>query len=382
MMKPDEQQHGPQIPLDPFDLPEPEPVPEKKPPEPAPEPPKKRRSLLPGILAGVAVAAVLLCGYRFVHFWSDATCTEQAECIICGQVKEGYADHTWVRGGCEEPVTCSVCGTVGEQPGGHDWTGGSCTEPRTCADCGAVEEQAPGHSFAGDVCTVCGAARTDGLLKYELTGVYTVTCTQEPDAHTLVIDASGAEDLLRQSFVLRDWTDYWVNKNRYMVEYQDDRIHIILPSDLEPGVYSILAGVQEKKVLDFYWGAPGSWMPVEPNKWFVDFEAMSWKHGKWLAAGDADAPLRGVQTQEEATRFGSPMQMFGVGIDAVGRAVLIPGSGDNVVDAYVCFSADGREETAYAIHYDKWYLAMDAEGTVFLTDTLTEDGLWLIPSSL
>ena len=85
MMKPDEQQHGPQIPLDPFDLPEPEPVPEEKTPEPAPEPPKKRRSHLPWILAGVAVAAGLLCGYRFVHFWSDATCTEQAKCSICGQ---------------------------------------------------------------------------------------------------------------------------------------------------------------------------------------------------------------------------------------------------------------------------------------------------------
>lgn len=127
--------------------------------------PVKRRSMMPAILAGVAVVAVLLCGYRFVHFWSEPTCQQKARCSICGAEKDGYASH--------------------------DWTDGSCTEAGTCTVCGAVEDRAPGHSWQDGVCTVCGAEQTNEVLRWEPFEGHDVEYEWLPEEHAIVLSDSS-----------------------------------------------------------------------------------------------------------------------------------------------------------------------------------------------
>lgn len=383
-----------------LDLHNPPPVPTPEPPEvPVPEPekqkqprkqekpgkPKKRASALVGVVVGVLVAAALLCGYRFVHIWSDPSCVTRAQCVICGAQKGDLAEHAWQRGDeCDTPAVCAVCGEQA-QAGSHDWTGGSCTEPRTCAVCGVYENGAPGHSYVNGVCTVCGAEQTNEVLKWEPSGIFQVGYGYDPDSGALTLSSPDENTLTKMIIVIRDWENQAVSTDRYTIGRSDQLLTLNLPRDLAPGRYTIHAGVQETQVLDFYWGTYGTWMRVDVDKWFADFETKSWKHGKWLARFDTGAPLAGVQTEEEATRFGSPWQMCGVSnVLEDGSVTLMQGGADDklVVDEYLCISESGTEETAYTFRYEDWYLTMDSEGGVYLTDTLTEDCLWVITSSL
>lgn len=359
VMKPENKQPGPQIPMDPFDLPEPvqEPVPETKKPEPAPEPKKKSGGLLPGILVGVAAAVVLLLGYRFIHIWSDATCTEQAECSICGQVKEGYADHAWVSGTCEAPMVCSVCGEVAEQ--------------------------AKGHSFLDDTCTVCGETRKVKILRWTDLG-YEAVYEYDAVNSVLSVEAPGLEKFAEDKISILDYTgEKELNPERYTVSRSDGKVYIDLPADLEPGRYTVCSGYFQTKVADFCLGTENDAIPTAANCWFADFVAVNRMHRFYLAAFEEDAPLRGMPVETEATRFDTPWQMCAMGIDAAGNAVLIPGEPKQqfVVDEHwICFQDD--TEFVFTFRYDKWYLAMDADGTVYLTDDLAENCYWFIASSL
>lgn len=378
--------------------PPPVPMPEGSAPEPkipADEPPKKeqekpgkpqkRGGAVVGIVVGVLAAAALLCGYRFVHVWSDPSCVTRAQCVICGAEKGDLAEHTWQRSDeCDTPAVCAVCGEQAET-GSHDWTGGSCTEPRTCAVCGVYENGAPGHSYADGVCTACGAKQKNEVLKWELSGVYQVGYDYEPETGALTLSAPNEDTLTKMIIVIRDWENQAVSTDRYTVDRSYTAVTLDLPKDLKPGRYSIHAGVQESQVLDFYWGTYGTWMSEDADKWFADFEVKSWKHGKWLARFDTGAPLAGVRTEEGATRFGSPWQMCSVSnVLEDGSVTLMQGGADDklVVDEYLCISESGAEETAYTFRYENWYLTMDSEGGVYLTDTLTEECLWVITSSL
>ena len=202
--------------------------------EEKPEQPKKRGSLVLGILAVAAAAAALLGGYRFVHFWSEPTCLQKARCSICGQEKGGLALH----------------------------------------------------SYQDGVCTVCGAEQTDGALDF------------------------------------------------------------------------------------------GAWSLEEADAWLADFAAQSSAYGYYLAGSREDAPLRGVDTPEEAACFATPWRMCGVSITSDG-AVLDRG-------AEVKFVADrysGANGDAYVFRFDGWYLTMNAGGGVFLTDTLDEGCFWIAESA-
>ena len=376
-----------------LDLSMPPPPPEKSPPpeEPRKKPeeplkPKKRSGLAVGVVLGViAAAAVLFCGYRFVHFWSGATCMEKAKCSICGIEQGDYAPHDWTRGGtCSDPAVCAVCGQLQAAPAGHDWVGGSCTEPRLCAVCGVYEEQAPGHSYADGSCTVCGAEQVNEVLKWKSGDYAQVECSYSTTTGELSIRSESWEKLPKMTLEVQDWQGRVVSADRYTVTRTEEGAIVNLPDDLAAGRYTIYAGVQQTLVAEFWFGTAEAWMPVEADKWRGSYRTKNWKHGLFLAASEEDTPLRGVQTQEEATRFDTPWQMSAVGIDANGTALLVPGDSHEkfVMDIHLSIGADSAEETAFTFRYREWYLAMDSEGTVFLTENLTEECYWIITDSL
>lgn len=364
------------------------PKPAVEPREEQPQPEKKikkRGGLAIGVVVGVlATVAVLLAGYRFVHSWSDPTCIAKAQCSICGLEKEGYAEHTWQRSGtCEEPECCTVCGVTGTTPAGHDWTGGSCTEPRSCAVCGAVEDKAPGHPYLDGFCTVCGAEQVNEVLKWKRWG-YDAEYTYDSETGMLAIRAPGMKYFEQKEITIKDYADADVNDERYTVTRDGELVTVNLPADLAPGRYTVCAGFTETEVADFYYGTVGEFIPEGEDIWYEDFEVKSWSSGLWLAQTDTEV-LLGVQTEEEAARFGSPWQLCQVkysDTDAVIVNDLNAICDKFHTDKYVRFEASGREERVYVFQFEKWYLAMDAEGTVYLTDTLTDECWWYITSSL
>lgn len=341
--------------------------------------PVKRRSMMPAILAVAAVAAVLLCGYRFVHFWSEATCQQKARCSICGAEKDGYADHSWLSSGsCSEPAVCTVCGQKSEAAS-HDWTGGSCTEARTCTVCGAVEDRAPGHSWQDGVCTVCGAEQTNEVLAWVVYAGHELTYEWLPEDHAIVLSDSSLKNFSRMDIIFRDYRNDAVSADRYTVERSDETVKVNLPRDLAPGWYTVHAGVQETGVAEFAYGTGDMWLPEKADEWLVDFVVFNAAHGHYLAEVQEGDPLQGVHTAEEATRFDSPWRMSCVGGTADFTAVLTQGGTDAkfVADRYT-----GPEGNAYVFRFNSWYLTMNADGQVSLTDTLDEGCFWIVDSGL
>lgn len=346
---PDAEPPVPPVLVDPPVIPEREPVNEGE----ETKEPVKRRSMMPVILAGVAVAAVLLCGYRFVHFWSESTCRQKARCSICGAEKDGYA--------------------------GHDWTGESCTEARTCTVCGAVEDRAPGHRWQDGVCTVCGAEQTNEVLLWEPFEGHDVEYEWLPEDHAIVLSGSSLKNFSRMDIVIRDYGNRAISEDRYTEEWTEDTVKLNLPRDLAPGWYTVHAGDQETGVAKFAYGADDIWLPEKADEWLTDFVVFNAAHGHYLARSQEDVPLRGVHTAEEATRFVNAWQMCGVGGAADGTVVLTQGGTDVMfmVDRYT-----GPEGNAYVFRYGSWYLTMNADGQVSLTDTLDEGCFWIVDSGL
>lgn len=350
---PDAEPPVPPVLVDPPVIPEREPGNEIKEQKKTVKRHRERRSMMPAILAGVAVVAVLLCGYRFVHFWSEPTCQQKARCSICGLEKDGYASH--------------------------DWTDGSCTEAGTCTVCGAVEDRAPGHSWQDGVCTVCGAEQTNEVLRWEPFEGHDVEYEWLSEDHAIVLSDKSLNNFSQMVIVIRDSQNYAVSKDRYTLERSDETVKLNLPRDLEPGWYTIHAGVQETRVAKFAYGADDIWLPEKADEWLADFVVFSAAHGRYLAKAQEDAPLQGVHTAEEATRFASPWRMCGVGIAADGTVVLT----QSVTDAkFVADRYTGAYGSAYVFRYGSWYLTMNADGQVSLTDTLDEGCFWIVDSGL
>lgn len=358
--------------------------PEKKPEAKPEKKPRKRGGMVLGILAGVAAAAALLSAYSLIHFWSEPTCEQKARCSICGRETGGYAEHTWERESCESPMICTVCGAQKEGAAGHEWTGGSCTEPGTCIHCGEAEPHARGHSYQDGVCTVCGAEEINGVVSWAAMEGRDVEADWLEADHALVVSDATLQNFSQMNMTIRDCRNIWVNKERYTVERTDDSVRLNLPRDLEPGYYVVLAGVQETKVMEFWYGTTESWMPDKADQWLSDFVLCSWKTGMYLAQSEGDAPLQGVETAEAATRFASPWQMCGGRYENADSLILLRSETNLkfVVDQYRYFTGADSSETACVIRYENWYLTMNSDGEVSMTDTLDEGCFWSIDSSL
>ena len=349
-----------------------------------PEKKSRKRGVVLGVLAGVAAAAALLGGYRFIHFWSDPTCDQKSRCSICGLEQGGYAAHTWEHVSCDTPMVCTVCGAKQEGNDGHEWTGGSCTEPGTCIHCGQTEPQARGHSYQDGICTVCGAEQTNGIVLWEENEGHDVEAEWLEEDHALVLSDASLQNFAQMAITIRDCWGKAVSTDSYTVERSEDSVRLNLPRNLAPGRYVIHAGVQETTVMQFWFGTGGSWMPDEADQWYSNFVISSWKHGQYLAQVPEDVPLRGVPAEAEATRFDSPWQMCGGVYNEDGRIVLFQ-TGTQlkfVVDRYRRFDETGSYETACVFRFENWYLTMNGEGEVSMTDILDEGCFWLVTSSL
>ena len=121
------------------------------------EPKKKKTGLIAAIVClvilAVLAAALAVC-YFTVHSWSTATCTEPAECKICGKIREAAPGHQWMDATCQTPKTCEVCEETKGEPAPHQWQDATCTDPRICSACKETEGEPLGHQWREATCTL------------------------------------------------------------------------------------------------------------------------------------------------------------------------------------------------------------------------------------
>ncbi len=116
------------------------------------------------------------------HIFTEASCTEPAECTLCG-VKNGMPKgHKCPVLNCTEGSLCENCGEM-IAPKGHRFEGADCNKPMKCSVCGASSGSALGHTTDRGVCSRCGReifkdkydkltyhiserGMTDGSIKY------------------------------------------------------------------------------------------------------------------------------------------------------------------------------------------------------------------------
>lgn len=122
--------------------------------------------LLITLIVLLLLAAALVACYFTVHIWQDRTCTQPAECIICGITDGRAGGHDWEDPDCTHGQLCEECGKERGEPLGHLWSGGSCLEPATCTRCDKESKEMQPHQYQPATytdpatCQVCG--QTDG----------------------------------------------------------------------------------------------------------------------------------------------------------------------------------------------------------------------------
>lgn len=167
---------------------------------PEPSTPKKKMLDRLEVKIGLAVAGlIIIIGMLFythvfcIHQWTEATCTEDSVCTICGSVGEKAMGHKMNAATCTEPAKCGRCGFTEGKALGHDWADATCTSPKTCRRCGGKALEEPlGHdvqnwtvtkeaSCSGPgsregVCSRCGETITETIAALDHTpGDWTIT---------------------------------------------------------------------------------------------------------------------------------------------------------------------------------------------------------------
>ena len=70
------------------------------------------------------------------HDFGDASCTEPASCVLCGEEKNiQLAAHKMVAATCDAPASCSECDYTEGEALGHDWVAATCATDEYCSVC-------------------------------------------------------------------------------------------------------------------------------------------------------------------------------------------------------------------------------------------------------
>ena len=159
---------------------------------------------LPDTIDGkdVKIPKELMKDVTHTHEGGAATCTQKAECTLCGLEYGELAAHTLVKteavsptctaAGNDEYWTCSVCQKMFADGSGTaeiteiptiaalPHTGGtaSCTAKAVCDTCGQEYGELAAHNFVNGVCTVCNAADPNYTTPTETTVTEDTTETE------------------------------------------------------------------------------------------------------------------------------------------------------------------------------------------------------------
>lgn len=368
---------------------------EKK--EPTGEKDRNARGKLLGGLA--ALAAVLVGGWFLVHPWAPPTCEEPETCRICGKTRGEALGHQWGWADCGERPQCSVCGAERQQvqehewiletcetgavcllcfeqrpAPGHSWVEATCLEPKHCAECYLTEGGTVDHRWEPatrdhpERCVDCGLTEGVALMpgvrfasstcgSYDLLGEdyvgddgYTLrvgNCVEFAGAAVTVTDSAGAN----------------VDMSRFSVEWVGNQVTIRVLEGLKPGVYKICYG--ETGIwtwLDYgYSREIYHWQNDLNDGYFL--KNRNWKNGRYLTTDG-----RNLQTSDDRAD-----------VTPISIKKLMGGDGRNDYESRIYwYSGEKAERTLLRTYVlGGKYLASDADGAVYLSDTLTEECYWV-----
>lgn len=98
-----------------------------------------------GVMLIAGLCLFILSGCLCRHDWTEANCTTEKTCSLCGKIEGEPLGHSWVEATCEFPKTCSVCSATEGQPLAHseaeryssvDYVTLSAERQVYCSDCG------------------------------------------------------------------------------------------------------------------------------------------------------------------------------------------------------------------------------------------------------
>lgn len=130
---------------------------------------KKKRNIF--IIVGIVIVLIATCSIVLVsylnqckHEFTEATCTQLATCIKCGETQGKLLEHQWIEATCEVAKTCSLCNETQGEALGHNYKEATCTQSATCTRCGETKGESLGHNYEGATCTDDGVCTRCGEI--------------------------------------------------------------------------------------------------------------------------------------------------------------------------------------------------------------------------
>ena len=336
--------------------PQPQQAPEAEAVAPAPKP-RKNNSMLYLILA--VAAAVLVAGvvcFFTIHSWPEVSCNETAKCKICGMTSTKVTGHKWQEATCVKPATCSRCGETQGEALGHQLTAATRLSPATCTVCGVTEGDVLQPTVW--VMKVISAGWQGGHQQSVEGTTVLLSFPRDPSfvgSGVLAVDAYGN-----------------IAINGFTVEWDKETAKVTPTEDLKYGVYQLQFSAGDSgAMINLCYGYAEEYYLCE-QEYFWSAEVWSnATHGLYLVVNDS-----GVSASEQPSRgttFDSPYDM--VGVEKSGGK-LMPTAGACVPLQCLRF-AKGGQEGYTAFTYEGQFLACDDKGTVYFSEALDENCLWV-----
>lgn len=353
----------------------------------------------------VAAAALLLVGARsFVHLWRSADCTQGEVCRICGKTRGEALDHAWAQAPCGEfPVcsrcgevrplaqehvwntdacdaarTCTACGFTEPEPRGHDWLPATCMDSSRCSRCGLTQGGIGDHAWqeatrdAPRTCMACGltegTAQTKHLIyaEYRAPGYPGHTFEYTEDG-PIMISVEDCVEFAGSEVTLTDSTGTPVDEAHFEVSWTEGLLSLTPLESLEPGIYTASFGDTGVRTTLVY----GYLREIYHHSTDTDdgyfLLSQNWKNGRYLTFAALEEQSILV-TEESRTNPAS----FSI-------KQLMAADPESYESRLYWYCPDGWPRVKLRTYYaDGRYLASDENGTVYLSEELTEECYWIV----
>lgn len=367
---------------------------------------KGRGGILP--LLAVLAAAVLAGGWFLVHIWEPATCAAPETCRICGKTRGEALEHQWGEAACGEKPLCGLCGAefgeiqahewliedcelpwsclrcgLIEENGTHSWVEATCQKARHCPVCGAAEGETVDHSWEPATrdlpqrCSVCGLTEGTALtpgLRYVSSNCAGYTLLNEGwvDDTAFMLAVGDCAEFVGAFVTVTDAGGAAADLSRFVFEWEGKQVTVRVLEGLEPGIYVIRYGdTGIWSALDYGYIRELYHYKTDTNDGYF-LVSRNWKNGRYLTAADTaeGRVLETTQDQADVLPVSIKNLMGGEGRDDYESRIYWYCPEATVCTVLRTYELDGK------------YLASDADGVVYLSDTLTEECYWTFTDRL
>lgn len=332
-------------------------------PQPEPEreaqPVKKKNNSTLFLILAVAAAVLVLgvVGFFTVHIWSEVSCNQVAQCVICGKTADKAQAHKWVAATCTESETCSLCGETKGEPLGHQWSEATKDAAAVCAVCGESDGKVLQPTMW--VIKLISSGWQGSHKQTQEGSTVTLAFPEDASFATSQVTVSAADGKAVEEGLTAQW---------------NEGVLSLTPAEgLEPGVYNVQMRTDDAgAMITLCWGYEGE-IYLSSNEQF--WSGNTWcsdAHGTYLAIVGQEVKMVGGASA--ATVFDSARDMFGMEEDTSGN--MRPQVGPTVTLDCMAYVRNGQDQLT-VFTYEGRYLACDEQGQVYMSKELDENCFWI-----